>query len=99
VLHEHIVEYDRQITALKMELYVCVASSEHDEHSLTKSFEDLGFKIKGVRFKARSKGTCSYDVEFEDAENATKALADHNQKFVGGVFVAMCVSEGCEKTA
>lgn len=94
-LHEHIAEFERQISAFNVKLFVCINSPNRDGHSLAKSFEECGFKIKSVRFRYRTSDSWCYDVEFDDAESATKALAKCNKTSLGGHFAAICVSGAC----
>lgn len=52
-LHEHIVEFERQISAHWVELYVCIRHQEQDEQSVAKIFEDFN----GLRaFVSRKNG-------------------------------------------
>ena len=89
-LHEHSVEFERQLPASNVDLLVFVGSPNRDEHSLAQCFEEFGFKVQSVRLNSRTDYTCAYDVSFEDAEKATKALADCNQKIIGGRSFFVC---------
>ena len=99
VLHEHTVEFKRQLVASNVELLVCAADPKLDEMSLARSLEEFGFKIKSIRFHSRTDFSCAYDVEFEDAEKATKAFADCNKELIGGPFLEVCPSAARDQMA
>lgn len=97
-LREHIVEFERQMSAFKVELFVCVAHADPDEDSVARFFEKYD-GLKRVRFKKNSGVTCSYYVAFDTAENAAKASANIDGQLLGGRTLTACTSGGCERIA